>query len=130
MLQVRSGNDHFRKAIPKIKEFVFLPKTYLPEIRPGTQRQAGERVGNPMQSGLKLEVVNGSAPNEFTVGAEQGDSMMAAMKHIIEPKIEMNGSFSKRIKMVSVSRFIQLGQLPLQKSSFRPGRSFPRSLAS
>jgi len=53
-----------------------------------------------MQSGMQLEVVDGSAPNKFSVGAEQGYAVMATMKRVIEPEIEMNSNLSERIKMV------------------------------
>jgi hypothetical protein len=61
-----------------------------------------------MQSGMQVEVINGSAPDEFTVSAKQGHAVMATMKRVIDPEIEVNGNLSERIKMVGISRFLRL----------------------
>ncbi len=104
MLEIRSRNDHFRKTIPKVEEFMLLPKTYLPEIGAGTQRQVRKRVRDAMKSGLQPKAVRGSAPYEFTIGAKQGDSVMTAMKPIAQVEIEMNGNFPERIQAVGIGR--------------------------
>jgi hypothetical protein len=74
-------------------------------------------------------MVNGSAANEFSVGAEQGYAVMATMKRVIEPEIEVNSSFSERIKIVGIRCFHRTRQLPFQESGFRSTFSSFLSLA-
>src|SRR5437868_14605888 len=123
MLEVRSCNDHFGKAIPKIEELMILPKAYLPEIRARAQRQARKGIRDPMQPGLQLHAVDGLAPYELVIRVKQGYSVMAATKCIVESQIEVNGNLSEGIQLVRVSSLGGRPKLPLQKPGFRVGLS-------
>src|SRR5260370_40599347 len=77
VLKIRGRNDHFRKTIPKVEEIMFLPKTYLPEVRSRAQWQVKKSIRNTTKFRLEPKAINSTAPYEVPDAAKKSTSSIS-----------------------------------------------------